>query len=310
MLSTNFEMKDLGEAYYVLGIEIVRDRQRRCLGLSRKGYIERVLNRFNMEHCNKADVPVNKGDKFSRDQCPKNEHEIELMKMKPYASLVGSLMYANICTRPDLAFIVGLLGRFQSNPGEAHWVAAKKVLRYLQRTKDFMLVYGRDDSLELVGFTDSDLAGDMDERKSTGGYIFKLNGGAVSWKSAKQTIISTSTMEAEFVACFEGMKQTVWLRNFIADMKIVDSVKRPVKMYCDNNAAVFFSKNNKRTSASRLMDVKFLKVREKVKKGEIEIQYLSTTAMIADPLTKALPNIVFKGHVEQMGVLESFDKWE
>ncbi|KAM1561755.1 hypothetical protein ACFX1Z_004844 [Malus domestica] len=310
MLSTNFEMKDLGEAYYVLGIEIVRDRQRRCLGLSQKGYIERVLNRFNMEHCNKADVPVNKGDKFSRDQCPKNEHEIELMKMKPYASLVGSLMYANICTRPDLAFIVGLLGRFQSNPGEAHWVAAKKVLRYLQRTKDFMLVYGRDDSLELVGFTDSDLAGDMDERKSTGGYIFKLNGGAVSWKSAKQTIISTSTMEAEFVACFEGMKQAVWLRNFIADMKIIDSVKRPVKMYCDNNAAVFFSKNNKRTSASRLMDVKFLKVREKVKKGEIEIQYLSTTAMIADPLTKALPNIVFKGHVEQMGVLESFDKWE
>ncbi|XP_068326390.1 secreted RxLR effector protein 161-like [Pyrus communis] len=225
-------MKDLGEAYYVLGIEIVRDKQRRFLGLSQKYYIERVLNMFNMEHCNKANVLVNKGDKFSRDQCPKNEHEIELMKMKPYASLVSSLMYANICIRPDLAFIVGLLGRFQSNPGEAHWVAAKKVLRYLQRTKNFMLVYGRDDSLELVGFTDSDLAGDMDERKSTGGYIFKLNGGAVSWKSAKQTIISTSTMEAEFVACFE------------------------------------------------------------------------------DPLTKALPNNVFKGHVEQMGVLESFDKWD
>ncbi|KAM1064086.1 hypothetical protein ACFX2A_028770 [Malus domestica] len=106
------------------------------------------------------------------------------------------------------------------------------------------------------------------------------------------------------------MKQVVWLRNFIADMKIVDLVKRPMKMYCDKNAFVFFSKNNKRTSTSRLMDVKFLKVREKVKKGEIEIQYLSTTAMIADPLTKALPNNVFKGHVEQMGVLESFDKWE
>lgn len=177
-------------------------------------------------------------------------------------------------------------------------MAAKKVLRYLQRTKNFMLVYGRDDYLELVGFTDSDLAGDMDERKSTGGYIFKLNGGAVSWKSAKQTIISTSTMEAEFVACFEGMKQAVWLRNFIANMKIVDSVKRPMKMFCDNNADVFFSKNNKMTSTSRLMDVKFLKVREKVKKGEIEIQYLSTIAMIADPLTKVLPNNVFKRHVE------------
>ncbi|TQE12682.1 hypothetical protein C1H46_001702 [Malus baccata] len=209
MLSSNFEMKDLGEAHYVLGIEIVRDRRQKLLGLSQKGYIERVLNRFNMESCNKADVPVNKGDMFSRDQCPKNELETKLMKMKPYASLVGSLMYANICTRPDLAFIVGLLGRFQSNPGEAHWVAAKKVLRYLQKTKGFMLVYGHSDPLELIGFTDSDLAGDVDERKSTGGYIFKLSGCAVSWKSAKQTIVSTSTMEAKFVACFEGMKQAV-----------------------------------------------------------------------------------------------------
>ncbi|KAM1627938.1 hypothetical protein COP1_016316 [Malus domestica] len=303
-------MKDLGEAHYVLGIEIVRDRQKKLLGLSQKGYIERVLSRFNMESCNKADVPVNKGDKFSRDQCPKSEHEIESMKMRPYASLVGSLMYANICTRPDLAFIVGLLGRFQSNPGESHWIAAKKVLRYLQRTKEFMLMYGREDCLEIIGYTDLDLARDLDEMKSTGGYIFMMKGGAVSWKSAKQTIVSTSTMEAEFVACFEGMKQEVWLRNFVAEMRIVDYVKRPLRMFCDNSAAVFFSKNNKRTSASRLMDVKFLKVREMVKKGEIEIQFLSTNLMIADPLTKALPNNVFKGHVIRMGVLESFDKWE
>ena len=310
ILSTNFEMKDLGEAHYVLGIEIVRDRQKRLLGLSQKGYIERVLSRFNMESCNKADVPVNKGDKFSRDQCPKSEREIELMKIRPYASLVGSLMYANICTRPDLAFIVGLLGRFQSNPGESHWIAAKKVLRYMQRTKEFMLVYGREDCLEIIGYTDSDLAGDLDERKSTGGYIFMMKWGAISWKSARQTIVSTSTMEAEFVACFEGMKQAVWLKNFVSEMKIVDSVERPLRMFCDNSAAVFFSKNNKRTSASRLMDVKFLKVREIVKKGEIEIQFLSTNLMIADPLTKALPNNVFKGHVARMGVLESFDKWE
>lgn len=133
-----------------------------------------------MESCSKADVPVNKGDKFSRSQYPRNEHETKLMKMKLYASLVGSIMYANICNKPDLAFIVGLLSRFQSNPGEAHWVATKKVLRYLQRIKRFMLVYGREDTLELVGFTDSDLAGDVDKRKSIGGYIFKLSGRAVS----------------------------------------------------------------------------------------------------------------------------------
>ena len=310
LLSLNFEMKDLGEAHYVLGIEITRDRVKKLLGISQKGYIERVLARFNMEDCNCADVPVNKGDKFSREQCPRNELEKRKMDSKPYASLVGSLMYANICTRPDLAFIVGLLGRFQSNPGEAHWVAAKKVLRYLQRTKSYMLVYGRENALEIVGYTDSDFAGDLDERKSTGGYIFKLNGGAVSWKSAKQTIVSTSTMEAEFVACFEGMKQAVWLRNFIGDLKVVDSVQRPIKMFCDNSAAVFFSKNNKRTSASRLLDVKFLKVREKVKAGEIIVEHLVTDLMIADPMTKALPNGVFKTHVARMGVISSFEKWE
>lgn len=144
--------------------------------------------------------------------------------MKPYASLVGSLMYANICTRPDFAFIVGLLGKFQSNPGETHWIAAKKVLRYLQRTKSFMLGYGRENELELIGYTNLDLAGDVDERKSTGGYVFMLNGGAISWKSAKQTVISTSNMEAKFVACFEGMKHAVWLKNFINELKVVDSI--------------------------------------------------------------------------------------
>ena len=112
MLSTNVEMKDLGEAHYVLGIEIIRDRQKRFLGLSQKGYVNRVLVRFNMENCNKGQVPMNKGDKLSKDQCPKTDLELEKMQAKPYASLVGSLMYATICTRPDIAFIVGMLGRF------------------------------------------------------------------------------------------------------------------------------------------------------------------------------------------------------
>lgn len=151
------------------------------------------------------------------------------MQSKPYASLVGSLMYATIYTRPNIAFIVGMQSRFQSNLGEAHWIVAKKVLRYLQRTKSFMLVYGRSDSLELVGYIDSNLAGDVDDRKSTRGYIFMLNGR----KSAKQTIIVTSTMEAKFVACFEGMKQAVWLRNFVLDLHIVSLIQKLLKLYCD-----------------------------------------------------------------------------
>ncbi|XP_068309679.1 secreted RxLR effector protein 161-like [Pyrus communis] len=271
-------MKDLGEARFVLGIEIIRDRAKKSLGLSQRQYIDRVTKRFNMDKCSNGELPIGKGDKLSSDQCPKNELENEGMKDKPYASLVGSLMYAQVCTRPDLAFAVSVLGRFQSNPGTAHWVAAKKVLRYLKRTRDFMLTYSYVDKLELVGFTDSDLAGCVDDRKSTNGYIFLLANGAVSWKNAKQK-----------------------------GLEIIDNVDRPLKLYCDNKAAVFFSKNNKRSYASRLMDIKYLKVRDEVKKETVKIEYIHTSLMVADPMTKALPVGVFKKHVYNMGVRELFD---
>ena len=120
------------------------------------------------------------------------------MESIPYASVVGSLMYAQTCTRPDISFAVGMLGRYQSNPGMDHWKAAKKVLRYLQGTKDYMLMYRKSYQLEAIGYTDSDYAGCVDTRKSTFGYIFLLAGGVVSWKSGKQSVIATSTMEAEF----------------------------------------------------------------------------------------------------------------
>ncbi|KAK1630563.1 hypothetical protein QYE76_004878 [Lolium multiflorum] len=140
-LSSNFDMKDLGEASYVLGIEIHRDRSKGVLGLSQKAYFERVLKKFNMHKCSGSPAPVVKGDKFGTFQCPRNQIETDQMKSVPYASVVGSIMYAQVCTRPDLAFITGMLGRFQSNPGLDHWKAAKKVLRYMQETKGYMLTY-------------------------------------------------------------------------------------------------------------------------------------------------------------------------
>ncbi|KAL0386504.1 UNVERIFIED_CONTAM: Retrovirus-related Pol polyprotein from transposon TNT 1-94 [Sesamum latifolium] len=144
-----------------------------------------------------------------------NDLEWEQMKDIPYASAIGSLMYAQVCTRPDIAFAVGMLGRYQSNPGLDHWRAAKKVMRYLQWTKD-MLMYRRTKNLEVVGYSDSDFVGCVDSRKSTSGYIFIIVSGAVSWRSAKQILIATSTMEAEFVSCFEATSHGVWLKSFIS----------------------------------------------------------------------------------------------
>ncbi|CAL2233251.1 unnamed protein product [Prunus armeniaca] len=198
-------MTDLGEANYVLGIEISQDRERGLLSLSQKRYIERILKRFNMENCTGCDFPFSNGDKLSSEQSPKTEQEKLEMQDKPYASLVGSLMYAQVCTRPDLAFSISVLGRFQSNPG-----------------------------------------------------------GAVAWKSVKQQYISTSTMQAEFLAIYEATSIAMWLKKFMSMLKVVDSIQRPIQLWNDNSAAVYFAKGNKRSGRLRHLQLKFLSAKENI----------------------------------------------
>jgi hypothetical protein len=130
-LSSNFDMRDLGEASFVLVIEIHRDRRKEVLGLSQKAYLEKVRKKFSMHACNPTPAPIVKGDKYGSFQSPRNQCEIDQMKSVPYASAVGSLMYAQVCTCPDLAFVTGMLGRYQKNPGVSHWNGIKKALRYI-----------------------------------------------------------------------------------------------------------------------------------------------------------------------------------
>jgi hypothetical protein len=188
-----------------------------------------------------------------------------------------------------------------------HWRAAKKVLRYLQRTKDFMLTYRPSDLLKVVGYADADYVGCADDLKSTSGYVFMLAGGAISWKSVKQILTASSTMQAEYVACYEPTLQAVWLQNFISRLEIVDSISKPLTIYNDNSSAVCFSKNNKRSSGSKHMHIKYLVVREKILGLQTSIIHIATEEMIADPLTKGLPPKVFKEHITHMGFVESFD---
>nr|CAN65883.1 hypothetical protein VITISV_017046 [Vitis vinifera] len=257
---------------------IHRDRSRGILGLSQRTYIDKVLQ------SKPGDTPIAKGDKFSLNQCPKNSLESQEMQKIPYASAVGSLMYAQVCTRPDIAYIVGMLGRYLSNPGMDHWRAAKRVMRYLQRTKEYMLTYRRLDQLELIGYSDSDFAGCQDSRRSTSGYIYLLAGGAISWRSAKQTLVTSSTMEAEFVACYEASNQGIWLRNFVTGLRVLDGIERPLKIFCDNKSAVLYSNNNRSSTKSKYIDIKFLVVKE-----------------------KGLPPKVFHEHTAHMGVVSFED---
>ena len=161
--------------------------------------------------------------------------------------------------------------------------------------------------MKVIGYSALDFSGCVDARKSTLGYIFLLSGGAIFWRSTKQTLVASSTMEAEFVACYEATTQALWLRNFIIGLKIVDSILRPLKIYCDNSAAVFFSKNNKSGSWSKHIEIKYLKVKENVKKQKVSIEHISTKLMVADPMTKGLPTKPYKDHVEHMGLNNLFD---
>jgi len=134
-------------------------------------------------------------------------------------------MYAQVCTRPDITFIVGVLGRYLNNQGLQHWTTTKRVLRYLKKTKDYVLTYRRSENLEIIGYSDFDFAGCQDSKRSTSGYVYILAGGAISWKSVKQTLIASSTMAAEFVACYEASNHGLWLQNFVTGLRVVDESK-------------------------------------------------------------------------------------
>ena len=178
----------------------------------------------------------------------------------------------------------------------------KKALRYAQGTKDLMLKYRKSDTLEIKGYSDADYAGDRDDRKSTSGYVFTLAGGAISWRSSKQELVATSTMYAEFIACYEVTGHVMWLKKFIPDLRVVDCIHRPLKMYCDNAPAVFYAHNNKSSNATKPIEIKFYAVKDKIQDQTISLEHISTKEMLTDPLTKGLPPNVFKEHVAGMGM--------
>jgi hypothetical protein len=256
-----------------------------------------------MQNCKPSPAPIVKGDRIGEFQCPKNQYEIDQMKAVPYALAVRSLQYAQVCTCPDLAFFTGLLGRYQSNLGIEHWRLVKKVLRYLQGIKGLMLTYRRSDSLHIVGYSNSDYVGD--DRKSTSGYIFTLAGGAILWKSSKQTVTTSSTMYAEFVACYEAMRQVNWLKKYMPGLKVVDDIHKPLKLYCDNNTTVCYAHNSKSSSAAKHIDIKYYVVKNKVWDHIISHEHISTEKMLVDPLIKGLPPNVFREHLADMGLRES-----
>ncbi|KAM7464831.1 hypothetical protein LguiB_012393 [Lonicera macranthoides] len=261
-LSSQFDMKDLGEASHILGIKLMRDRKNRMLGLSQATYIDTILSRFSMQDSKKGFLPFRHGITLSKDQCPKTPDEIEKMKAVPYASAVGSLM-------PDLAHAVGMVSRYMSNPGKEHWNAVKWVLRYLQGTKSLGIVFERKDGADSVaGFVDSDYAGDLDKRRSTTGYVFTLASGPVSWRSMLQATSALSTTEAEYMALTEASKEA------------------SILLRCDSQSALYLAKNQVYHARTKHIDVRYHRVRDWVNSGEVVLEKVNTDENAADMLTK------------------------
>src|SRR5262249_16722151 len=166
------------------------------------------LKSFKMESSKRGLIPMRHGIVLSKDMGPKTSEEVKHMSNVPYASAVGSIMYAMICTRPDVANALCITSQYQANPGELHWGAVKCILKYLRRTKDLFLLYGGED-LQLRAFTDSSFQSDPDDSKSVSGFVFMLNRGAVSWRSSKQATIADSTTKAKYIAATEAAKEAV-----------------------------------------------------------------------------------------------------
>ncbi|KAG8473470.1 hypothetical protein CXB51_035763 [Gossypium anomalum] len=220
-LSKEFEMKDLGPAKKILGMEILRDRKSSKLYLSQKGYIEKVLCRFNMQSAKPVSTPLTAHFRLLSALSPQSDDKIEYMSHIPYSSAVGSLMYAMVCSRPDLSYAVSAISRYMTVPGKEHWKVVQWVLRYLRGTTDVCLQFGRTKD-GVIGYVDANFARELNKRRSLTGYVFTIGGCAISWKATLQTTVALSTTEAEYMAIIEAFKP---LRGFMEEVENLFAMK-------------------------------------------------------------------------------------
>lgn len=283
-LSKQFAMKDLGSAKQILGMRIKRDTKSRTLVLSQAEYIKKVLSRFKMQNAKPVSTPLGAHFRLSKEQSPKTEEERTYMEKVPYASAIGSLMYAMVCTRPDIAQAVGAVSRYMNKPGKVHWEAVKWILRYLRGTTEKALCFKGGDTT-LTGYVDADLAGNVDNRKSTTGYVYTLGDTAVSWVSQLQKIVALSTTEAEYVAITEASKEMVWLQNFLEELgkKQEDNI-----LYCDNQSAIHLAKNPSFHSRTKHIQLRYHFIRSLLEDGILKLEKISGSQNPADMLTKTV----------------------
>lgn len=290
-MKRDFKIKELGDIKYCLGIEIHRDRALKKIVMNQKGYILKTAEKFGVLECKDIHTPADCNAKLMK--MPDDE---EFTERFPYRQLVGSLMYAMTGTRPDIANALGNVSKYCEKYNKSHWVAAKRILKYLKTTKNYGIVLNGMKQSELHGYADANWAADLDTRRSTTGYLFMLNNSLISWKSQRQATVATSSTESEYMSLYSAVQEMVWLRRLLTELSYFKS--GPTTIYQDNQGCIALSKNPVFHSRTKHIDIKFHFLREKIKSGELDVPYLPTEQMLADALTKDLPRPKFEIFVE------------
>ena len=300
-LSSEFEMSDLGEISYCLGMVVKRDRAKKTISLSQTGYIKSLLVKFNMEKCDSVSVPLDPNVELSNIFCPKTPNEVADMTDVPYREAIGSLMYASLGTRPDLAFAMCKLSKFSQNPGRVHWNAVKRLFKYLQGTQDIGLVYNGSLGLtNFYGYCDSDFNKDVDNSKSIGGYMFLLSGAAITWSARQQDSVAQSSTEAEYYACGSAAMEVEALQSLLQEVGYTSDAATIVK--CDNESAEALVKDPVFPKKSRHIRSKFHYVWDLAEKQVVKFEHCNTKVNLADCLTKPLPREPFNFCRDGMGL--------
>lgn len=297
-LKQKYEMSDLGEISHILGMRVRRVNN--TLYIDQKTYIEDKLNQFDMSNCNSSTTPE------SLDKLTKNTDKNKIENEELYRSIVGSLIYASVSTRPDITHAVNMVSRYMHEPNATHMIAAKRILRYLKDNSELGLVYTNnnknnirenttwkpcdnhvnDNEICIEAFCDADWGGDLDDRKSTTGYCVFLNGCLVSWYTHKQPTVALSSAEAELMGAVDVVKEIKWMQQMLNEMNY--KVKTPVIVNIDNQSAIKIAENDVDHSRTKHIDIKNHFIKNEINDENIELRWVATENQIADIFTKGL----------------------
>ncbi|SCZ93983.1 BZ3500_MvSof-1268-A1-R1_Chr6-1g08347 [Microbotryum saponariae] len=292
-LELAYGIKRLGPAEYILGIQVKRG-QDGSITLSQERYLRDILARFQFTDAKPASIPMQPGVVLDFEDLAATPQD-----RTRYLQAIGSLMYAAVGTRPDLAFVVSYLARFSQQPGPEHWTAIKQVLRYIKGTLDLGLTY-RKTSQPLRGYSDANWGACLTTSRSTMGYAFILSGAAIAWCSKREHRVAKSTTDAEYLSLSYTSGDAIHLSELLAELGA--PVSGPVVLYGDNQGSLALAQHPTNHQGSRHVRISEHYVRERVAEKEIEVRYIATGDMIADIFTKALGPKPFMFHRENLGL--------